>query len=121
MKRNAKNLVRLTSLVLAVLLFSSCAGCSFGDLFDIVVPDETDENGNPITPDGSYTNSEAQSGLVDDSTKESTEEPTEEVIVQYDAAMEEVPPASRSSLSYPERNLRLRTSVRQGRVQKSSS
>ena len=89
MKRNAKNLARLTSLVLAVLLFSSCAGCSFGNLFDIVVPDETDENGNPITPDGSYTNSDAQSGLVDDSTKESTEEPTEEVIVQYDAAMEE--------------------------------
>ena len=89
MKRNAKNLARLTSLVLAVLLFSSCAGCNFAELFNIVVPDETDENGNPITPDGSYTNSDAQSGLVDDSTKEPTEEPTEEVIVQYDAAMEE--------------------------------
>ena len=89
MKRNAKNLARLTSLVLAVLLFSSCAGCNFAELFNIVVPEETDENGNPINPDGSYTNSEAQSGLVDDSTKESTEEPTEEVIVQYDAAMEE--------------------------------
>ena len=89
MKRNAKNLARLTSLVLAVLLFSSCAGCSFGNLFDIVIPDETDENGNPIAPDGSYTNSDAQSGLVDDSTDDPAEEPTKEVIVQYDAAMEE--------------------------------
>jgi hypothetical protein len=89
MKRSFKNLIRLVALALAVLMLSSCAGCDFSALFDIVVPDQTDENGNPITPDGSYTNSEAQSGLVDDSTDDPTEEPTKEVIVQYDAAMEE--------------------------------
>jgi hypothetical protein len=89
MKRNAKNFTRLIALALAMLLLSSCAGCNFSELFNIVVPEETDENGNPITPDGSYPNSDGQSGLVDDSTDEPTEEPTEEVIVQYDAAMEE--------------------------------
>ena len=36
-----------------MLLLSSCAGCNFSELFNIVVPEETDENGNPITPDGS--------------------------------------------------------------------
>lgn len=89
MKRSFKNLIRLVALALVMLMFSSCAGCSFANLFDIFIPEETDENGNPITPDGSYTNSEAQSGLVDDSTDDPTEEPTKEVIVQYDAAMEE--------------------------------
>ena len=52
MKRSAKNFVRLVALALAMLMLSSCAGCSFANLFDIFVPDETDENGNPITPDG---------------------------------------------------------------------
>lgn len=84
MKRRAKNFVRLVALALAMLMFSSCAGCNFAELFNIVLPEETEESGTPITPDGSYTNSEAQSGLVDDN----TEEPTEEVIVQYNAAVE---------------------------------
>lgn len=89
MKRSVKNFVRLLALALAVLMLSSCAGCDFSALFDIVVPTETDENGNPITPDGSYTNSEGQSGLVGDSTEELTEEPTEELIVQYNDAVQE--------------------------------
>lgn len=85
MKRRAKNFTKLVSLALVMLMFSSCAGCNFAELFNIVLPEETEESGTPITPDGSYTNSEAQSGLVDDG---SSEEPTEEVIVQYNAAME---------------------------------
>ena len=89
MKRSVKNFVRLLALALAVLMLSSCAGCDFSALFDIVVPEETDENGNPINPDGSYTSSEGQSGLVDDSTEEPTEEPTEELIVQYNDAVQE--------------------------------
>ena len=91
MNRNAKNLMRLISLILAVLFLGSCSGCDFSALFDIVVPTETDENGNPITPDGSYTNSKGQSGLVDYSTDEPTEEPTEEIIisdVEYNEALE---------------------------------
>ena len=52
MKRNFKNVIRLVALALAVLMLSSCAGCSFANLFDIFAPEETDENGNPITPDG---------------------------------------------------------------------
>ncbi|MBQ7375653.1 MAG: S8 family serine peptidase [Clostridia bacterium] len=89
MQRSLKNFVRLVALALVMLMLSSCEGCNFSELFNIVVPEETDENGNPITPDGSYTNSDGQSGLVDDSTDDPTEAPTEEVIVQYDAAMEE--------------------------------
>jgi hypothetical protein len=89
MKRSVKNFVRLLALALAVLMLSSCAGCDFSALFDIVLPAETDENGNPIKPDGSYTSSEGQSGLVDDSTEEPTEEPTEELIVQYNDAVQE--------------------------------
>lgn len=85
MKRRAKNFVRLVALALAMLMLSSCGGCNFAELFNIVLPEETEESGTPITPDGSYTNSEAQSGLVDD---DSSEEPTEEVIVQYNAAVE---------------------------------
>ena len=85
MKRSVKNFVRLIALALAMLMLSSCSGCNFAELFNIVLPEETEESETPITPDGSYTNSEAQSGLVDD---DSSEEPTEEVIVQYNAAME---------------------------------
>ncbi|MBP3315637.1 MAG: S8 family serine peptidase [Clostridia bacterium] len=84
MKKRAKNFVRLVALSLTVLVLSSCGGCNFAELFNIVLPEETEESGTPITPDGSYTNSEAQSGLIDDN----TEEPTEEVIVQYNAAVE---------------------------------
>ena len=51
MKRNFKNVIRLVALALAVLMLSSCAGCSFANLFDIFVPEETDENENPIVPD----------------------------------------------------------------------
>lgn len=91
MKRNAKNLVRLTSLVLAVLLFSSCSGCNFAELFNIVVPEETDDNGNPITPDGSYTNSESENGTVHETEpfpEPPTEEPTVEISGEYNAAVE---------------------------------
>ena len=89
MKRNSKNLVRLTSLVLAVLLFSSCSGCNFAELFNIVVPEETEESGNPITPDGSYTNSEGQSGLVDDSADKPTEEQTFLLTGEYNVKTEQ--------------------------------
>ena len=51
MKRSAKNFVRLVALALAMLMLSSCTGCSFANLFDIFISEETDENGNPIVPD----------------------------------------------------------------------
>lgn len=76
MKRRAKNFVRLVALALAMLMFSSCGGCNFAELFNIVLPEETEESGTPITPDGSYTNSESQSGLIYE-TELSPEAPTE--------------------------------------------
>lgn len=89
MKRNAKNFTRLIALALAMLLLSSCAGCNFSELFNIVIPEETEENGNPITPDGSYINSEGQSGLVDDSTGEPTEEQTFLLTGEYNVKTEQ--------------------------------
>ena len=63
MKRSVKNLIRLISLALIVILFNSCsgcAGCNFSALFDIVVPDAT-ENGDATAAEGSYTYSESES------------------------------------------------------------
>ena len=50
MKRSFKNLIRLISLALAMLLLSSCAGCDIVDFFDSLIPVGTDENGDPIIP-----------------------------------------------------------------------
>ena len=75
--------MRVISLALAVLLLSSCSGCNFADMFDIFIPNGTDENGNPITPDGSYTNSDVQSGSVHETEpflEPPTEEPTDALI-----------------------------------------
>ena len=91
MKRNAKNLIRLISLTLAILMLSSCSGCNFAELFNIVVPEETEESGNPITPDGSYTNSESESGTVHETEpfpEPPTEEPTADLSGEYNAVVE---------------------------------
>ena len=50
MKRSFKNLIRIISLALAMLLLSSCAGCDIVDFFDSLIPVGTDENGDPIIP-----------------------------------------------------------------------
>ena len=50
MKRSFKNLIRLISLALAMLLLSSCTGCDIVDFFDSLIPVGTDENGDPIIP-----------------------------------------------------------------------
>ena len=98
MKRSVKNLIRLISLSLIVILFNSCsgcAGCNFSALFDIVVPDAT-ENGDATAAEGSYTNSESESETeLEKPTEEPTEEPTEPPLpsisedvfdmIQYDA------------------------------------
>ena len=77
MKRSAKNFTRLIALALAMLMLSSCAGCNFAVLFNIVLSEETEESGTPITPDGSYTNSKSESGSIYE-TEPFPEPPTEE-------------------------------------------
>ena len=74
MKRKAENLIRLLTLILAVLMLSSCAGCDFTELIGTAIPAVTEEDESRTT--------ETDSTPPDDTTK-----PTDEVIVEYNNAL----------------------------------
>jgi hypothetical protein len=73
MKRSAKSIIQLISLILAALMLSSCAGCSF--LGQIGIEPAKNENSSSAP-------TEDHSSPTDD-----TEKPSEEVIVQYNDAI----------------------------------
>ena len=74
MKRKAENLIRLLTLILAVLMLSSCAGCDFTELIGTAIPAVTEED-------------ESRTTETDSTPPDDTNKPTDEVIVEYNNAL----------------------------------